>query len=345
MSQGPTILTTEGDQTHLATTPDHIAAVGNAPSWKVGVSTNSAGEFVRSQSSFRHYVTAEGSGKFKAESGRYHLYISLACPWAHRTLIVRKLKGLEDIISVNVVDWLLEDTWRFNGQRPGCTPDTVNSCSDLREIYRLSEPGYTGRVTVPVLWDKKEKTIVNNESAEILRMLNVEFNAFCKTEEQRHLDLYPAELRDEIDAVNEWVYRDINNGVYGCGFAKSQEAYDNAAINLFAALDKVELMLSEHRYLVGNRLTEADIRLFTTLVRFDTVYVTHFKCDRKRVIDYKNIWGFVRDIYQTAGIGETVNMEHIANHYYQSHRHINPFGIVPLGPVLDFTAVHERAKE
>ncbi|XP_055329006.1 glutathionyl-hydroquinone reductase YqjG-like [Paramacrobiotus metropolitanus] len=339
----PSSLISGGDNVHLTTHPDHMEVVQNAPSWKASMTPS--GEYVRAQSAFRHFVTAEGSSGFVAEPGRYHLYVSLACPWAHRTLIVRKLKGLEDIISVNVVDWLLQEVWSFNGQRDGCTPDTVNSCATLRDVYHLAQPGYSGRVTVPVLWDKKEKTIVNNESSEIIRMLNVEFNAFCQTDEQRNLDLYPVELRAEIDAINEWIYRDINNGVYKCGFARSQEAYDNAVINLFAALDKVEVILSEHRYLLGSQLTEADIRLFTTLVRFDMVYVTHFKCNRKRIADYKNLWGFVRDIYQTAGIGETVNMEHIVNHYYQSHRTINPFGIVPLGPVLDFNAVHERGKE
>ncbi|OWA51810.1 Glutathionyl-hydroquinone reductase YqjG [Hypsibius exemplaris] len=312
--------------------PTVLETIEVQPSWKTNVS--SSGEYVRAQSSFRHWITAEGSSGFTAEPGRYHLYVSLACPWAHRTLILRKLKGLEDIISVTVVDWLLEEHgWAFNGQRAGCAPDTVNSKVYLREVYQLADPAYNGRITVPVLWDKKERTIVNNESSEIIRMLNTEFNAFCQTEEQRNLDLYPADLRPEIDALNEWVYRDINNGVYKCGFATSQVAYDGSVINLFEALDKVELILSENRYLFGTLLTEADIRLFTTL------------CNRKlQSVDYKNIWGFVRDIYQTAGIGETVNFDHIVNHYYQSHRTINPNGIVPIGPHLDFNSVHERGK-
>ncbi|GAU95601.1 hypothetical protein RvY_07194-2 [Ramazzottius varieornatus] len=304
------------------------------------------GAYVRHETPFRNWITVDGSSGFPAEAGRYHLYVSLACPWASRTLVGRKLKGLEDVISVDIVDWLLDlkKGWAFNPQRPGCTPDTVNGKASLKEIYQMVEANYDGRITVPVLWDKKQKKIVNNESSEILRMFNSEFNAFGKTDEQRKLDLYPAELRKEIDSINEWVYRDINNGVYKAGFATTQEAYDPAAKAVFDALDKVESILSAKRFLTGNQLTEADVRLFTTLVRFDTVYNTHFKCNRRRIIDYKNIWGYTRDIYQTGVIGETVDIDQIVNHYYQSQTHINPKGIVPIGPIIDFNSEHDRGE-
>lgn len=305
------------------------------------------GAFQRSQSAFRNWVTADGSSGFKAQSGRYHLYVSLACPWAHRTLILRKLKGLDDVISVNVVDWLLnfETGWEFNEKRDGCTPDTVNSVKYLKEVYRKVDPDYNKSVTVPVLWDKETKTIVNNESSEIIRMLNSEFNDFCKTEEQKQLDFYPENLRKSIDDINEWIYPNINNGVYRAGFARTQEAYDEAVIGLFDALDKVESILSKQRYLVGSSLTEADIRLFVTLVRFDSVYEQHFKCNKKRILDYPNIWPYVRDIYQIPGIAETINMEHIKKHYMMSHRSINQYGIVCIGPDLDFMAPHGRDKK
>lgn len=306
-------------------------------------SVNPAGEFVRKASAFRNWVTADGSSGFKAENGRYHLYVSLACPWAHRTLIVRKLKGLDNSISYTVVDWLLgEGGWSFTDRRPKCSLDDVNGCKTLREIYALADGTYEGNITVPVLWDKKTKTIVNNESSEIIRMLNSEFNAFSATEEQKNLDLYPLSLRPAIDEINSWIYTEINNGVYRSGFAKSQEAYDGAVHALFKALDRVEEILAKSRYLVGNQLTEADVRLFTTLIRFDMVYVGHFKCNKKRIIDYPNLWGYVLDIYQIKGVAETVDPEHIQKHYQMSHKHINPYGIVAIGPDLDFNIPHKR---
>jgi putative glutathione S-transferase len=304
------------------------------------------GEFIRKESAFRNQVTADGSSGFQAESDRYHLYVSLACPWAHRTLIVRKQKGLEDCISCTVVHWLLDDRgWFFaSDSEPAedSTPDTINNCAKLKELYFMVDKDYDGRFTVPVLWDKQTKTIVNNESSEIIRMLNREFNAFCKTEQQRVLDFYPENLRTEIDEVNDWIYPSINNGVYKSGFAQSQEAYDTAVTGVFEGLDKVENILATKRYLTGNQFTEGDIRLFTTLVRFDQVYHGHFKCNKKRIVDYPNIWAYTRDIYQMGGIKSTVNMLHIKKHYMVSHKHINPFQITSVGPDLDFNAPHGR---
>ncbi|CAB4009799.1 Glutathionyl-hydroquinone reductase [Paramuricea clavata] len=305
--------------------------------------TNIKGEFVRKDSQFRNRITADGSSGFKAEANRYHLYVSLACPWAHRTLIVRKLKGLEKVVSLNVVDWILgKEGWKFDPEKPGATPDTVNNFGHLSEVYALSDPEYDGRWTVPVLFDKVQKKIVCNDSAEIIRMLSPEFNEFCETVEQKELDLYPEGLRKEIDEMNDWVYPTINNGVYRSGFASSQEAYDSAVVILFEALEKLENILSTRRYLVGNRFTEADVRLFTTLIRFDLVYHGHFKCNKKRIIDYPNIWGYTRDIYQMPGVADTCNFEHITKHYMQSHRDINPHGIVAIGPDLDLKAPHGR---
>lgn len=306
-------------------------------SWTKNISKK--GEFVRKDSTFRNVVTADGSSGFKAEAGRYHLYVSYACPWAHRTLILRKLKGLEKVISYDCVDWLLlsDVGWEFKEHQ-----DTINNCRYLKDIYFKAKPDYDGRFTVPVLWDKATKTIVNNESSEIIRMLNSEFNAYCPTVEQSNLDFYPADLRSKIDAINEWIYNDINNGVYKSGFATSQEAYDKAVLQLFKSLDKVEDILSKSRYLMGNQFTEADIRLFATLVRFDMVYHQHFKCNKKRIIDYPNMWNYIREIYQIPGVADTVNMEHIRNHYMQSHTSINPFRIVSIGPDLDFMAPHDR---
>jgi glutathionyl-hydroquinone reductase len=296
------------------------------------------GRFVRGESSFRNEITADGSSGFKAEPGRYHLYVSLACPWAHRTLIFRKLKRLEDVISLSVVDWLMaENGWQFS-ERPGAIPDHVNGARFLYEVYTKAQPDYTGRVTVPVLWDKKRETIVCNESAEIIRMLNSAFDAFGDSS----LDFYPKALRGEIDAVNARVYDGINNGVYKTGFATTQEAYDTAFDALFAALDEIEDRLARQRYLAGDRLTEADWRLFTTLVRFDAVYVGHFKCNRQRLVDYPNLWNYTRALYQVPGVASTVDMRHIKGHYYESHRTINPAGIVPKGPVIDFTEPHDR---
>eukprot|EP00057_Strongylocentrotus_purpuratus_P028474 XP_011682948.1 PREDICTED: glutathione S-transferase omega-like 2 [Strongylocentrotus purpuratus] len=270
-------------------------------------------------------------GEFQPEKDRYHLYVSLACPFAHRTIITRKMKGLEDAIGMTIVDYLRDENgWAFTDQRPKTSLDTVNNCKYLREIYMMVEPGYDGRVTVPVLWDKKIKTIVNNESAEILRILNKQFNAFSATEEQRNLDLSPDELMETIEEINSWVAQDINLGVYNAGFATAQEAYDEGVVKLFKALDRVEDVLSKSRYLCGDRLTEADIRLFTTLIRFDVVYVHHFKCNKKRIVDYPNLWGFTRDLYQTPGIGETVDQEHIQKHYQVISNTSSTF-IVPVG--------------
>lgn len=302
-----------------------------------------SGEFHRKPSSFRHWVTHDGNSGFLAEAGRYHLYVSLACPWAHRTLIVRKLKGLEDAISVDVVDYHMgEKGWRFNPDCPGATEDTVNGSTYLREVYFLSDPDYSGRFTVPVLFDKRQKVIVNNESSEILRMLNSDFNAFCKLPEQAAIDLYPENLRGEVDALNDWIYPNINNGVYRTGFATKQEPYDQAVREVFSALDRVEEILANTRYLTGPQMTEADVRLYTTLARFDMVYVGHFKCNKKRIVDYPNIWAYLRDLYQTPGFGETTNQLHIEHHYQESHTSINPHGIVAIGPDLDFTTPHGR---
>ena len=296
------------------------------------------GRFVRATTSFRNTVTADGSSGFKAEPGRYHLYVSHACPWAHRTMILRALRKLEDVISVSVVDPFTSDEgWHFS-DGAGCIPDTVNGTRYLREIYKLAKDDYTGRVSVPVLWDMRQKTIVNNESAEIIRMLNVAFNAWGNGEP----DLYPAPLRDEIDAINEPVYEHVNNGVYKTGFARSQAAYENAFDALFATLDALEARLCAQRYVAGERITEADWRLFPTLVRFDAVYVGHFKCNRRRIEDYPNLGNYVRELYQYPGIADTVNMAHIKGHYYGSHVSVNPSRIVPKGPELDFTRPHDR---
>ena len=293
------------------------------------------GRFVRGESAFREWVTADGSSGFKAEPGRYHLYVSLACPWAHRTLIFRRLKRLEEAISVSVVDpHMGADGWMFS-DGPGCISDTVNGFSHLHQAYTTAKPDYTGRVTVPVLWDKKTRVIVNNESSEIIRMFNRGFG-------DGEADFYPEELRDEIEEINALVYENINNGVYKCGFATTQDAYGEAFDALFQALDQIEGRLARQRYLVGERLTEADWRLFTTLVRFDPVYYGHFKCNLRRLIDYENLWNYARELYQVPGVAETVNMDHIKRHYYGSHETINPTGIVPRGPEIDFTAPHNR---
>ncbi len=304
------------------------------------------GRFVRQESAFRNWVTADGApgptgdGGFKAEPGRYHLYVSLACPWAHRTLIFRTLKGLEDMISVSVVNPLmLDEGWTF-APGDGVIGDTVNGRRRLHEVYTAADPAYTGRVTVPVLWDRKSATIVNNESAEIIRMFNAAFDGVGATGP----DFYPEALRNEIDALNESIYERVNNGVYRAGFATTQSAYEEAVSALFAELDALEDRLSGQRYLAGARLTEADWRLFTTLVRFDAVYFGHFKCNRRRLVDYPNLWGWTRELYQMPGIAETVDLRHIKEHYYRSHRTINPTGIVPVGPEIDFATPHGREK-
>ena len=298
------------------------------------------GEFVRKATTFRSAIKADGSTDFQPETGRYHLYVSYACPWAHRTLMVRRLKGLEKAISFDVVDpFLPSEGWTFEKNVAGATGDSVNDFRLLREVYFNSRPDFRGTVTVPVLFDKKTGVIVNNESSEIIRMLNSEFQDIA---EHPELDLYPEALRRQIDELNDWIYPQINNGVYRSGFAQKQRAYSKAVSGLFEGLDRVEGILADSRYLCGDRLTEADVRLFTTLVRFDAVYVTHFKCNVRRIVDYPNLWGYTRDIYQLPGVAETVNMEHIKRHYFESHRHINPYGIVPAGPELDFTTPHGR---
>jgi glutathionyl-hydroquinone reductase len=293
------------------------------------------GHFVRKESAFRQAIGDDGP--FPAAPGRYHLYVSLACPWAHRTLIVRALKKLEDAISVSVVAPVWGEGWGFDPDNGG-TVDHLYGEDALHRLYRRADAAYSGRVTVPVLWDRISETIVNNESAEIIRMFNGAFDNWGDAT----LDLYPAALREEIDEVNAWVYRAVNNGVYACGFATTQGAYEQAFDKLFEALDRLEERLSRQRYLVGNRLTEADIRLFTTLVRFDSVYAGHFKCNKRHIADYPSLWGFTRDIYQTPGVAATVDMDHIKRHYYICHDSINPTGIVPKGPDLDFTLAHGR---
>ena len=307
------------------------------------------GRFVRSDAAFRNWVTADGSpgpsgeGGFAAEAGRYHLYVSLACPWAHRTLIFRKLKRLDDKISLTIVDPLmLSEGWTIDGTYPGTLPDSVNGKTRLHEIYRLAKAEYTGRVTVPVLWDKTRKTIVSNESSDIIRMLNSAFDGLDGVDDS--LDFYPEELRPEIDGLNAAIYDRVNNGVYKAGFATTQAAYDEAVSALFDELDRIETRLSGQRYLAGSRITEADWRLFTTLIRFDAVYHGHFKCNLRRIADYPNLSNYLRELYQVPGVAGTVNMSHIKLHYYGSHKTINPTGIVPMGPVLDFSIPHDRAR-
>lgn len=302
------------------------------------------GRFRRRESQFRNWVTADGSpgptgeSGFPAEPGRYHLYVSYACPWAHRTLIMRRLKGLEDTVSLSVVHWLMADEgWSFEPGE-GVIPDPIHDARHLHEVYAAAKPGYTGRVTVPVLWDKKRATIVNNESAEIIRMFNSAFDGVGATPG----DYYPKELRDDIDAVNERVYGTVNNGVYKSGFAIRQEAYEEAVPALFETLDWLEERLAKQRYIAGDRFTEADIRLFTTLVRFDPVYHGHFKCNLRRLVDYPHLWAYAREIYQMPAVRPTVHFGHIKRHYYMSHRNVNPTAIVPLGPLVDFDAPHGR---
>lgn len=304
------------------------------------------GYFIRPNTQFRNWVTADGSAGpsgtdgFKAEPGRYHLYVALSCPWAHRTIIFRKLKGLENVVSMSVVSPdMLQEGWTFNTEE-GSTGDGVNGKSKLSEIYLLANPKYTGRVSVPVLWDKERKTIVNNESSEIIRMLNKAFDAFTNV----HTDYYPEALRDKIDRINDLVYPNINNGVYRAGFATSQAAYEEAFRNLFDTLDEIEQILAQQRYLVGSTITEADWRLFCTLIRFDAVYYSHFKCNWRHIYEYPNLSNYVRDLYQVPGVAETVSLQQIKRHYYGSQRQVNPTGIVPVGPQLDFAAPHDRAR-
>lgn len=300
---------------------------------------STGGRFVRKDSQFRNWITPDGSpgisgeGGFKAEAGRYHLYVSYACPWAHRTLIMRHVKGLEDIISVSVVNpIMLENGWTFEPM-DGVIEDSVNHADFLYQVYLAADPNYSGRVTVPVLWDKKQNTIVNNESSEILRMFNSAFDEVGAKEG----DFSPEALLDEIDAINDKVYNNVNNGVYKTGFATEQSVYEENFDNLFNTLDELEALLGKQKYLVSDQITEADWRLFTTLVRFDPVYFGHFKCNKKQIVDYPNLWRYTRDLYHYPGVKETVNFDHIQTHYYASHPTINPNGIVPKGPEIDWS--------
>lgn len=306
--------------------------------------SSTGGRFIRKDSAYRNWITPDGApgpsgtGGFPAEAGRYHLYVSLACPWAHRTLIMRAAKRLEAMIDVSVVHWrMLGDGWTF-APGPGVVADPVNNARVLHQIYTAADPGYTGRVTVPVLWDKATGRIVSNESSEIIRMLNTAFDAIGAAPG----DYYPQSHRAEIDAINARIYDTLNNGVYKAGFATSQAAYEDAVVPLFETLDWLEDLLADRRYLVGDTFTEADIRLFTTLVRFDPVYVGHFKCNLRRLVDHPNLWAYTRDVFQRPGIAATVDLDHIKRHYYESHASINPSGVVPLGPALDFLAPHGR---
>jgi putative glutathione S-transferase len=309
--------------------------------WETEGEAPKDGRFTRQPTQFRNWITADGSpgptgeGGFKAEPGRYHLYVSLACPWAHRTLIFRKLKKLTEAIDVSVVHphmldqgWTFDETW----------PDHLYGYAHLYDVYRAANPTYSGRVSVPVLWDKERKTIVSNESADIIRMLNSAFDAFGEAS----LDFYPEPLRLEIDALNAVIYENVNNGVYKAGFARTQEAYDEAFRALFNTLDELDLRLDSQRFLLGDPLTEADWRLFTTLIRFDAVYYGHFKCNRRRIVEYPNLSGYLRDLFQMPGVKDTVDIEHIKQHYYYSHVQINPTRIVPLGPLLIIDAPHDR---
>ncbi|RLK08114.1 glutathione S-transferase family protein [Ruegeria conchae] len=306
---------------------------------------STGGAFKRSAAQFRNWITANGApgpsgrGCFEAESGRYHLYVSHACPWAHRTLIFRELKGLREHISVSVVHPdMLDKGWTFETDDHGATGDKLFGHDFAHQIYTRADPNYSGRVTVPILWDKVEKTIVSNESSEIIRMFNSAFNGITGNTD----DYWPEAMRDEIEEVNARIYSDVNNGVYKCGFATSQEAYDAAIGPLFDTLDWLEDRLSRNRYLMGDRVTEADWRLFTTLIRFDPVYHLHFKCNKRRLVDYPNLWAFTRELYQWPCVAETVNMNHIVRHYHYSHDSINPHRITPVNPELDYSEPHGR---
>ncbi|MFT6089848.1 glutathione S-transferase family protein [Sulfitobacter sp.] len=306
---------------------------------------SSGGKFERSAAKFRNWVTSDGSvgpsgdGGFKAESGRYHLYVSYACPWAHRALIFRAIKGLEDHISISAVHPdMLGEGWEFATDFPGATGDTLFDYPYARDIYTRADPAFSGRVTVPILWDKTNETIVSNESSEIIRMFNSAFDTITGNT----TDYWPEHLRDDIETVNSRVYDTVNNGVYKCGFATTQSAYDDAVHPLFESLDWIEGILANTRYLVGDTLTEADWRLFTTLVRFDNVYHLHFKCNRQRITDFPNLWAYTRELYQVPGVADTVKMDHIVRHYHYSHDTINPNRIIPINPDIDFNAPHGR---
>ncbi|WP_340098671.1 glutathione S-transferase family protein [Salinibaculum salinum] len=302
-------------------------------------SDDTSDEYVREETSFRDWIGTLGTDDtFPAEAGRYHLYISQSCPWAHRTTLVRALRGLEDVISIDIVDPVRgEDGWEFTPEKEGCTPDTVNGCSYLRDVYRKADSAYTGGVTVPVLWDIERETIVNNESAEIMRMLDVSFADFG-----HEFTLYPEGYREKIDQVIDSIYDSINNGVYQAGFAESQAAYERAVTDLFDALDRYEELLATQRYLCGEVLTEADICLFTTLFRFDTVYYTHFKCNVRRLVDYPNLWNYTKELAQFPGVARTLDVAHVKTHYYRGQPELNPTGFVPVGPELDLMESHDR---
>ncbi|MFE4108057.1 glutathione S-transferase family protein [Almyronema epifaneia] len=296
------------------------------------------GRFLRPSTTFRDWITADGASGYPAVAGRYHLYVSYACPWAHRTLLMRSLKGLESAISLSVVDpYMGEEGWAFSN-RPECLPDNVNHTHYLRDVYLKAEPKFTGRVTVPVLWDKQTSRIVNNESREIIRMLDTAFGQIAAHD----TNFYPEDLQRQVDETIDQIYEPINNGVYRAGFATQQSAYESAFSELFEALNHWEAVLSQQRYLCGDRLTEADFCLFTTLLRFDAVYYSHFKCNLQRIVDYANLWNYLKDLYQHPGVKETCNLSHIKEHYYRSHPNVNPTGIVPVGPMIDFEAPHDR---
>jgi len=309
--------------------------------------TKSSGRFERSAAQFRNWVTRDGSpgpsgkGGFKPESGRYHLYVCFACPWAHRTLIFRALKGLETHISLSATHWhMAEQGWTF-APGDGVIPDPIHDAQYMHQVYTAADPNYSGRVTVPVLWDKQQRIIVSNESPEIIRMLNSAFDALPGVDAS--LDFYPQPLRAEIDAVNERIYRTVNNGVYRAGFATAQAPYDEAVGELFDSLEWLEARLARRRYVAGDSITEADWRLFTTLLRFDPVYHTHFKCNLRRLVDYPHLWNYTRELFQVPGVAPTVRLDHIKKHYWGSHRTINPSGLVPIGPAIDYATPHNRA--
>ncbi|XP_050232375.1 uncharacterized protein LOC130014558 [Mercurialis annua] len=310
------------------------------------------GAFERTASTFRNFISRDPNSQFPAESGRYHMYVSYACPWASRCLAFLKIKGLDKAISITPTNPVWGRTkeneehmgWVFPSsetEEPGAKPDPLNGAKSIRDLYELASPTYSGKYTVPVLWDKKLKTIVNNESADVIRMFNTEFNDIA---ENAALDLYPPHLQAQIDEINEWIYTDISNGVYKCGFAKKQEPYDEAVKRLFSSLDKCEEILGKQRYLCGNTLSEADIRLFVTLIRFDEAYAIHFKCNKKLVREYPNLFNYTKDIYQVPGMSSTVNMDHIKRHFYLTHISINPFGIIPIGSDIDYSSPHDRDK-
>ncbi|MCC5859712.1 MAG: glutathione S-transferase family protein [Ectothiorhodospiraceae bacterium] len=307
--------------------------------YEEGYEPDDKGRFIRQQSRFRDWIRDDPSARFQPERGRYHLYVSLACPWAHRTLIMRRLKGLEEAIPVSVVHPLmLENGWEFRDY-PGSTRDTVHGARYLREVYTAADPRFTGRVTVPVLWDRQERTIVNNESREILRMFD---HAWNRSVGAGVADYAPPALLDQVEDTIDAIYEPVNNGVYKCGFAQSQQAYDEAAEALYGALDHWDALLGERRFLCGSRITEADICLFTTLVRFDPVYSVHFKCSERRISDYPNLWNYLKDLYQRPGFSDTTDMDHIRQHYYRSHPFINPTGIVARAPRQNLDGPHDR---